>query len=100
MGRFGLGMLVFLFVIAMAAPATADGLEDGYQNCGSTVAYTHVRFQDTGATKPPGISTSTWWFLSGWNIREKNGNYSGYWDAFGSPHLDTNATWAACRSYG
>jgi len=95
-----LGILVGALVVAMAAPAFAVGLETGYKDCGATIAYTHARFQDTGEIEPPGISTGTWWFLSGWNVREKNGYYSGDWLAFGSPHLDTNATWAGCRNYG
>lgn len=100
MRRFGPGILVLLLVFAMSVPAMADGLETEYKNCVTTVAYTHARFQDTGSVKPPGIGTSTWWYLSGWNVREKNGNYSGTWTAFGTPHLDTNGTWAGCRSYG
>jgi len=95
-----LSVLVGVLLVAMVAPAFANGYESGYKDCGSYVAYTHARFEDTGSILAPGLSSSTWYFLDGWNIREKNGNYAGNWNAWGSPNLDTNATWAACRSFG
>lgn len=92
-----------VFLAATAPAAMAWQAEGGSKNCGSTIGYVHLRFNDYGYGYGPGgeASPGSWLYTDNlWHVKEKNGTYSGDWFAYGDPYLDLPQTWAGCRSYG
>jgi hypothetical protein len=86
----------------MASPALArfDQLS-GYRDCGSYKGYLHAKYNDQAVLQPPGGLLYTYTNGDGlWHVKELTGTYAGNWYAMGTPYLDLDNTWAACRYYG
>lgn len=99
-GLFGLILAAALSLVA-ALPAMAWQAEGGTKNCGQVIAYVHGRYNDTAALTGPGGTTGYYVPNDGlWHTQERDGDYSGSWDALGDPYLDLAATFVGCRRYG
>lgn len=87
--------------LVLALPVLAWQAEGGTKNCGLFIGYVHGRYNDTAALTGPGGTTGYYVPNDGlWHIQERNGSYSGAWDALGDPELDQAGTYPACRKYG